>query len=381
MNKLEVKSLKPGIQFSKAVYVDDENLLVPAEVELRQKDLDRLEKWGIEFVLTEGSVLDEASALRKAADTVQTAMAGRGDSDKQQLYKTSVIQVDRIFDEIRINKEVEKKEIDRIVDKLIKATMESPDEMIAFVLRNERSEPSFGLSAVNTVILSILVGSTLKMDQVRTKTLASAALLHDIGMVKVPDEIIKKNANLSIDEIKKMRTHTLYSYKIIAKEMGFSEEVGLIALQHHERWDGKGYPRQLSGKNIAVEARIVSVVDAFEAMVKEKPYRNSMIAYSAMRQLLNDNSRRFDSEILKIFIKSVGIYPLGSFVILNNGIIGRVIKVNENAPLRPAVRLLVDKTGKKFENDEGKILDLINEKEIFIAKAIDPNAISAKKMI
>ncbi len=381
MKKITITDLKSGTIFTKAVYVDDVNLLVPAKVEIRQKDIDRLQKWGIDFVTTEGSVLDEASALRQTADTVQTVMDGEGESEQKQLYKTAVIQVDRIFSEIRVNRAVDKKEIERIVGKLTKATIESSDEMVAFVLRNERSDPSFGLSAVNTVILSVLVGATLKMDQLRLKILATASLLHDIGMVKVPEEIIKKKANLSVDEIKKMRTHTLYSYKIIAKDMDFPEEVGLVALQHHERWDGKGYPRQLSEKNIAVEARIVTVVDAFEAMVKEKPYRNSMIAYAAMRQLLNDNSRRFDSEILKIFIKSVGIYPLGSYVILNNGIVGRVIKVNENAPLRPAVRLLVDRNGKKYENDQGEILDLVKEKEIFIAKAIDPNAISAKKTI
>jgi len=153
----------------------------------------------------------------------------------------------------------------------------------------------------------------------------------------------------------------------------------MIALQHHERWDGNGYPRKLSEKKISIEARIITVADAFEAMVKEKPYRNSMIAYTAMRQLLNDNSRRFDSEVLKVFIKSIGIYPLGSYVLLNNGSIGRVIKVNENAPLRPAVRLLVDKNGKKYENDEGAMLDLAKVGDIFIARAIDPKAITARK--
>lgn len=381
MKSIPVNILKPGMKFTKPVYVDDSNLLVPEEVEIRDKDLKRLEKWSIESVQTEGVVITEEAALKSTADKIETVIDQGGESTKKQLYRTCVAQTDRVFSETKFNKSVDKREIDRIVERVLRSTVESPDEMLAFVLRDERSEPSLGLSAVNTAILSILVGSTLKLDQLRLKTIATAALLHDIGMVKVPPDIVSKSSNLNTDEIKKMRTHPLYSYQIISKQMGYPEEVGLITLQHHERWDGKGYPRMLAGKKIAIEARIVSVADAFEAMVKEKPYRNSMIAYAAMRQLLNDNSRRFDSEVLKVFIKSIGIYPLGSFVLLNNGSIGRVIKVNESVPLRPAVRLLVDKAGKKFENDEGAILDLVKESDVFIARAIDPKAIAAKKMM
>ena len=381
MKKIPVNILKPGMKFTQPVYVDDTNLLVPEKVEIREKDLKRLERWSIDAVLTEGIVITKEAALKSAADTIETVMDEGGESAKKQLYRTCVAQTDRVFSEIKVNRSVDKRDIDRIVERVLRSTVESPDEMLAFVLRNERSEPSLGLSAVNTTILSILVGSTLKLDQLRLKTLATAALLHDAGMVKVPDDIISKKANLNTEEIKKMRAHPLYSYQIISKEVGYPEEIGMITLQHHERWDGKGYPRRLAEKKIAIEARIVSVADAFEAMVKEKPYRNSMIAYAAMRQLLNDNSRRFDSEVLKVFIKSIGIYPIGSFVLLNNGSIGRVIKVNENVPLRPAVRLLVDKSGKKFENDEGAILDLVKESEVFIARAIDPKAIAAKKMM
>ncbi len=381
MKKIPVSELKAGMKFTKPVYVDEANILVPEKVEIREKDLERLGKWSIESVLTEGTAISQETVLKDAADKVETVMDSSGGSEKKQLYRTSVAQTDRVFNELKVNRTVDKREIDRIVDRVLRATVETPEEMLAFVLRDERSEPSLGLSAVNTAILSVLVGATLKLDQLRLKTLATAALLHDAGMVKVPDAIITKRTNLNTEEIKKMRAHPLYSYQIISKVIGYPEEVGLIALQHHERWDGKGYPRKMSEKKISVEARIITVADAFEAMVKEKPYRNSMIAYTAMRQLLNDNSRRFDSEVLKVFIKSIGIYPLGSYVLLNNGSIGRVIKVNESAPLRPAVRLLVDKSGKKYENDEGAILDLTKESEVFIARAIDPKLVGAKKSV
>ena len=254
--------------------------------------------------------------------------------------------------------------------------------MVAMVLRAAQSKPSLGKSAVDSTILSLVVGISMSMDRKKLQILAFGASLHDAGMVRIPDVILQKKSDLNVDEIKRVRTHTLHSYKILSKDLGYPEEIGIIALQHHERWDGKGYPRQLAQKQIAIEARIVSVADAFEAMMKEKPYRNPMIGYSAMRQLLNDNSRRFDSEILKVFITSIGIYPLGSFVLLNNGGIGRVIKINRGAPLRPALKMLIDPNGTRYMKNDGPLVDLHEEKEAFIAKAIDPkSSLSAKKTI
>ena len=83
-----------------------------------------------------------------------------------------------------------------------------------------------------------------------------------------------------------MKSHPLYTYRFICRDLLFPEEIGLIALQHHERWDGEGYPRRLSGNDIELGARIISVADAFEAMVSEKPYRNSMLGYQAMKDRL-----------------------------------------------------------------------------------------------
>jgi HD-GYP domain-containing protein (c-di-GMP phosphodiesterase class II) len=176
-----------------------------------------------------------------------------------------------------------------------------------------------------------------------------------------------------------MQAHPLYTYKIITKELLYPEDVGLVALQHHERWDGEGYPRRISGSDIDIGARIVSVADAFEAMVSEKPYRNSMMGYQAMKNLLSDNSRRFDPDILKAFIKTMGIYPIGSIILLNNGVIARVTEVQGDAPLRPKIRILIDEFGKMFKQDEGELIDLLTEKSLFIARALDPKEISKKR--
>ena len=133
----------------------------------------------------------------------------------------------------------------------------------------------------------------------------------------------------------------------------------------------------MAGQDIDVLSRIVSVADAFEAMVSEKPYRNSMIGYAAMKALLSDNSRRFDPEILKAFIRSMGIYPIGSMVLLNNAAIARVVETHPDAPLRPKLRILVDEFGKSFQDDKGDQVDLLSEKALFIARALDPKEVAS----
>jgi hypothetical protein len=97
-----------------------------------------------------------------------------------------------------------------------------------------------------------------------------------------------------------------------------------------------------------------------------------------MRQILNDNSRRYDAEIIKVFIQSLGIYPIGSIVILNDGTVGKVVKIHKDAPLRPELSVIVDKRGAKAKEGE-KTIDLLNQKDFFIAKAINPQELAGKK--
>jgi HD-GYP domain-containing protein (c-di-GMP phosphodiesterase class II) len=209
--------------------------------------------------------------------------------------------------------------------------------------------------------------------------LVTGALLHDIGMLRLPKELVNKKGGLSDAEIQKMQAHSLYGYRIITKELLYPEDVGAIAFQHHERWDGEGYPRKVAGAAIDMGARIVSVAAAFEAMVSKKPYRNSMVGYQAMKNLLSDNSRRFDPDVLKAFIQTMGIYPIGSIILLNNGAMARVIDVQGTAPLRPRIQILMDEEGKTYKQDEGELIDLLKDKHLYIARAVDPKEFSGDK--
>ena len=208
-------------------------------------------------------------------------------------------------------------------------------EMIHLILMGGRTERRISARTVNVTILAAIIGMVLKYTGHRLIQLATGAFLHDLGMVKVPKEILRKKEKLSPDELNQIRTHPIHAYRVISKELKYPEDIGIIALQHHEHWDGQGYPRRLKGEDINLSARIVTVADAYVAMINERPDRDAVIGYSAMKTVLSDNGRHFDPRVLKAFLESMGIYPIGSVVQMNNSAIGRVTASHAEAPLAP----------------------------------------------
>ena len=128
-------------------------------------------------------------------------------------------------------------------------------------------------------------------------------------------------------------------------------------------------PKQLKKDAIPLFARIVAVADSYVAMVKERPYRSHMIGYDAIKTIISDNFKRFDPNVVKAFLNGMGIYPIGSIVLLNNGAIGRVVEINGEAPLRPKLEIIIDETGDKLQ--EGRKFDLLKSGDNFIVRAID----------
>jgi HD-GYP domain-containing protein (c-di-GMP phosphodiesterase class II) len=380
MRSIKVSELKPGQQFDKPVYIDGENLLVPARVPIRQKDIQRLQKWKIAEVTTEGDMLSEG--FDEGAEENTFYMRAFNTREHELVMKTHTRlrqQLRKIFEQIRNYDPVETSEIDTIIDALFRLLDQYPNQTVEYILYGFQGAVTDVDNALNSAIVSSLIGSSLSMAKHRLIHLATAALLHDVGMLRLPEEILNKKGQLTQEEAQTVRTHPVHSYKIITRELRYPEEIGRAALQHQERWDGQGYPKMLSGENIILFARIIAVVDSFEAMVSKRPYRNSMIGYTAMRNILSDNGRRFDPQVLKVFIRTMGIYPVGSVVLLNDSSIGRVVEVNHSAPLKPKVKIMIDSQGREYRDDQGTVIDLVEEKKLFIAKAVDPKELSEKK--
>ncbi|MDC7224433.1 MAG: HD-GYP domain-containing protein [Spirochaetales bacterium] len=368
MNYLQVDDLEPGMEFDQPVYIEGNSLFVPAGIKIKQKDIERLRKWKIVQVETEGHVRSLPPLFQPDS---QQMWGVPSDAELFQFYSHTVEKLNDMMDKISRMENITREELDALSGEIVTRVKEKQFESVRLILCNNSSNLEFAKSAFNTAIMALNIGISLGLDDDALTELADGALLHDVGMLRVPDDIKTKDGQLEKEELQTMRSHPLFSYQIIKSDLGLTEDIAQVALQHHERWDGEGYPQALKGDDINYLSRITSIADAYEAMISERPYRNSMVGYEAMKNILSDNCRRFDPDILKIFIRSMGIYPLGSLVMMSDSSIARVIGVNKEAPLRPEIILLIDAEGTEYRGDTGPSINLLENKTLFITRALD----------
>jgi HD-GYP domain-containing protein (c-di-GMP phosphodiesterase class II) len=363
-------------------------MLVPEMAALRQRDIDFLFTLGIDEVSTEGTVLSadqipkpktvqvrkimEPISLKKIGPINLTINDVEQNTGPYRAYKNLIEKLAAIFTGIKSGMDVEMRAVNNIGLQLLQDLRDYPDNFVDYILGGEVSGHELAKSSVNTAILSALTAQELKLPNHKINNIVAGALLHDVGMLRLTKGITEKKGALSDAELEQIKTHCLHTSRIVSKELIGPKEVNLIALHHHERWDGRGYPDRLAGEAIDLGARIVSVADAFEAMVSKKSYRNSMIGYQAIKNLMADNASRFDPAVIKAFTRIMGIYPIGSIILLNDGSVARVTSVHSDAPLRPVINMLADNTGKVFKQGEGAVIDLLSDKTLFIKTAVDP---------
>lgn len=380
MKKIKVSDLKEGSKFSAAVYMDEnlQSMLVPAKLNLKAKEIDRLVKWGIEEVYTEGDLESDSAGSAEPGKKLDDAADSRFFSS----YVSMIEVFSGVVSGLRKGKKPEVEIVHSLADEIIKMVSTAEDirdihELIGYISKSDKLGEKYAVSGINCAILSTLVGIELGLTAIRLHHLVIASLLHDIGMLKIPERITEKHGQLSPEELNIVKMHSVISYQAAIKNFGFPDNIARIVLQHHERWDGKGYPNGLAGEQINLLSRIIAVTDSFEAMNRAKAYRSSLIGYAAMKQILNENSKKYDASIVKLLIKVLGIYPPGSIVILNDSSIGKVIKVKKVAPLRPVIRLLINQEGVKCETDNMEI-DLVEQTKLFIVKVIDYSELKGK---
>jgi HD-GYP domain-containing protein (c-di-GMP phosphodiesterase class II) len=407
--EIPINILKPGMIFTEPVYIDDDNLLVPPGIAIKQKDLARLITWGVLSVKTTGGLAKTPEAIAAAAAKQKHARnltenaaggsenAGASESpntgpeeepnefdDKEiqenkgsyREYTALVQRLDRVFSHVSTGIVLDALVINELTSQLLNAIRGERSRFVGYVLGGKIKGHEMAKSSINCAILSAMIAQELLLPPHKVMQIITGSLLHDIGMLRLPKEILSKQGGLSQEEIQVMHTHPLYAYRLILKELNYPDSVGFVVLQHHERWDGQGYPSGLGGENIDIGARILSVADAFEAMVSRKPYRNSMVGYEAIKALMSDNQSRFDPDVLRAFVTIMGIYPIGSIVVLNDGAIARVTEVQSGIPLRPKVQILINSSGLKEKHTA--VINLMAEKNRFISRALNPKELVNK---
>lgn len=223
-------------------------------------------------------------------------------------------------------------------------------ELVVNLLDMRSASDYLYFHSVNVGVLSVLLGSVMKLQEHQLKDLAVGGMLHDIGKLLVPPEIINKPGPLTDDEFVEMKRHTSYGFERLRTNKDIKLLWAHIALQHHEWYDGSGYPRGLKLEDIHLYGRISTVADVYDALTSERCYRKKpFLPHEAMEMIYALTGSQFDPTVVEAFNKNIAIYPLGGFVQLADGRRGVVVDVNRNCITRPKVRITEEADGHRPE--------------------------------
>lgn len=275
-------------------------------------------------------------------------------------------EIDNIKSELKIRlttavKEAFKKiEYNNMDENLIDEIVSQRDIMINLVDIKNMDKYVYEHS-VNVAILSLVLGIELGLNRNELYILCIGALLHDIGKAFIPYDICSKNPLTEAEE-EVLKTHTTKGYEYLKDLLERNLPSRIICLEHHERIDGYGYPNKINGDKINKLSKIVAIVNTYDHIRSHTPCKSAQPPNDAIEYLMGSAGRHFDYDMVKIFIKNINPYPIGTLVRLSNKEIGIVEDINENYPLRPKVRII-----KQLATTvEMKVIDLLKEKNLVI---------------
>ncbi|WP_274364253.1 HD-GYP domain-containing protein [Paenibacillus thermotolerans] len=192
---------------------------------------------------------------------------------------------------------------------------------------------------IGVAVLSTMLGKWLDLNETELSELTMAATLHDIGKIKISDQILNKPGKYTDAEYAEMKRHAAYGYDILRNTKDLSPRIAIVAYQHHEREDGRGYPNGIKGTEIDYFSKIVSVADVFHAMTSNRIYRKAVPFYKIIQELIDEGFGKMDPAIVSVFVRRIMEMTVGNEVELTDGRIGKVIMVHPNDPIRPIIEV------------------------------------------
>ncbi len=298
-----------------------------------------------------GFTFEPEKPARETAPVPQEKATGRTTEEQKTfvtLYRALYEFLNEIFTTVRTN---QKFSIEKGME-LIAGVLDLPnaiEDLHREAIFKKDVQYDSTVHGINVMIFAIKIGEGLGYSREQLVELGLSALLHDVGMCKIPDDIVKKEGALTNEEYALIKKHPQLGYDIILNSLGNKcQWLADVVFQEQEREGGQGYPRGLTGKDIHEYAKIIGMVDVYEALSHPRPQRKRFLPYEAAKVIVNSSKNAFAPRIIKMLITKLSCFPIGSYVVLNSKAIGRVVETNEGSPLRPAIDMLYEPMGKRL---------------------------------
>ncbi len=394
MNTFSITELKDNTYFTENLMLDTNYILCTPEIPISDFLLQNLRTWEFLTIYSEGTISKKPlnkkqdlkvleDAVKNQTDKVNQALKDAlnnasskniNNNDKARLaavrsvYNEYMAYINNIYTHFVTHRELDYADISSTIKTLCIFIKENKRYVLRITPTIKKRHNYLICHSMRTTILSITIGLQLRMPLSKLIELGVAAMLHEIGMVRLPPQLYLNQKPLTPNERSQMATHTVIGYTIL-KNTRFPLSIQLGVLEHHEKENGTGYPRHLANTQISLYAKIIAVASSFEAMTAPRGYREAKTSYDAMIEMIGNDTHIYDETITKALLYSLSFFPIGVFVYLANGKIGQVTDVNPENPKNPIVQLLgeenTDGSPKTMQSDNNlnKIVRVLSNQE------------------
>ncbi len=351
MNRIETRSLKEGMYFESPVFLGENYILLTPDTPVTVTLIKNLQNWGFSELLTEGSPVGRETPAKSSVAMVKGATLDQDIKDKeglaraQSFYNDMTQSVEKILNRFKEDTVLNLSIITEEVKKAITMIREDEKYILRFqeISLNEKLNYNI-LHSVRSMILSLAIGERMKMPNHKLIELGIASMLHEVGMLQIPSKIYQKEGALTEAEKKVINAHTVLGYRSL-REFSLPRDVLLGILEHHERTDGSGYPQGLDNMKISRFGKIIAVACSYDAQISNRPFRSSRDAHTSLTGMLKEMRSHYDEEVMKALLSLLSIYPIGSYVVLENSYTGVVVETDPDNFRYPTVKLLLDANG------------------------------------
>jgi HD-GYP domain-containing protein (c-di-GMP phosphodiesterase class II) len=266
-----------------------------------------------------------------------------------------------IFGTVKAGKAIDAPRVQEAVSSMSDSVVRNPDAMLLLAKMKEKGTRSLD-RALGVSVYMITFARFLQLPREQLDLLGMLGLLQDVGMVRLPTQLLEKKEALTAAELELCKSHIEHSVATLRDTAGLPPELPGLAALHHERLDGSGYPQGLKGEQIGLFGSIAGLIDCFDALTHPRPYGEALAPSNALSRLYDWRNTLFDGPLVEQFIQCIGIYPVGAIVELNSGECGIVIAQNLARRLQPRVMVVVDAKGNPLRPQ--KILDLAKDPKV-----------------